>query len=142
MTNANITSEKWILDADLEGQKSEQVRRKKGWPSTFALAYSAVGVVYGDVGTSPLYVFSSTFTTDTPTETDVLGAMSIIFWTITLIVVVKYMLIVLLADDNGEGQYLPWTCLKVLVNCGSINTQLQVPHVMLREAMDWLPACM
>ncbi|KAL3134225.1 hypothetical protein ABBQ38_006660 [Trebouxia sp. C0009 RCD-2024] len=47
--------------------------------------------------------FSSTFTTDTPTETDVLGAMSIIFWTITLIVVVKYMLIVVLADDNGEG---------------------------------------
>ncbi|KAL0023251.1 hypothetical protein WJX79_010795 [Trebouxia sp. C0005] len=103
MANANITSEKWILDADLEGQKEEQVKRKKGWPSTFALAYSAVGVVYGDVGTSPLYVFSSTFTTDTPTETDVLGAMSIIFWTITLIVVVKYMLIVLLADDNGEG---------------------------------------
>ncbi|KAL3138070.1 Potassium transporter [Trebouxia sp. C0009 RCD-2024] len=101
--NANITSEKWILDADLEGQKEEQVRKKKGWPSTFALAYSAVGVVYGDVGTSPLCVFSSTFTTDTPTETDVLGAMSIIFWTITLIVVVKYMLIVLLADDNGEG---------------------------------------
>ncbi|KAL3135172.1 hypothetical protein ABBQ38_006263 [Trebouxia sp. C0009 RCD-2024] len=103
MADANITSEKWILDADLEGQKEEQVRRKKGWPSTFGLAYSAVGVVYGDVGTSPLYVFSSTFTTGTPTETDVLGAMSIIFWTITLIVVVKYMLIVLLADDNGEG---------------------------------------
>lgn len=70
-----------------------------------ALTYSAIGVVYGDVGTSPLYVFSSTFTENTPSETDVLGAMSIIFWTITLIVVVKYMLIVLLADDNGEGEY-------------------------------------
>ena len=69
-----------------------------------ALTYSAIGVVYGDVGTSPLYVFSSTFTENTPTETDVMGAMSIIFWTITLIVVVKYMLIVLLADDNGEGK--------------------------------------
>jgi len=40
--------------------------------------------------------------------------MSIIFWTITLIVVVKYMLIVLLADDNGEGQCLALVCLKVL----------------------------
>lgn len=79
--------------------------QKNGWRSTLALTYSAIGVVYGDVGTSPLYVFSSTFTENTPSETDVLGAMSIIFWTITLIVVVKYMLIVLLADDNGEGQY-------------------------------------
>lgn len=107
--------------------------QKKGWPSTFALAYSAVGVVYGDVGTSPLYVFSSTFTTGTPTETDVLGAMSIIFWTITLIVVVKYMLIVLLADDNGEGQNLAWTCPKVLVDNyrHEHTTQLQVPCVML-----------
>lgn len=71
-----------------------------------ALTYSAIGVIYGDVGTSPLYVFSSTFTSNTPTNTDVLGAMSIIFWTITLVVVVKYMLIVLLADDNGEGEHL------------------------------------
>ena len=59
--------------------------QKKGWRSTLALTYSAIGVVYGDVGTSPLYVFSSTFTENTPSETDVLGAMSIIFWTITLI---------------------------------------------------------
>lgn len=72
--------------------------------------HSAIGVVYGDVGTSPLYVFSSTFTENTPTETDVLGAMSIIFWTITLVVVVKYMLIVLLADDNGEGKLSATLC--------------------------------
>lgn len=78
--------------------------QKKSWRNTLALTYSAIGVVYGDVGTSPLYVFSSTFTEKIPTETDVLGAMSIIFWTITLIVVVKYMLIILMADDNGEGE--------------------------------------
>ena len=77
--------------------------QKRGWGNTAALTYGAIGVVYGDVGTSPLYVFSSTFTEKTPTESDVLGAMSIIFWTITLILVVKYMLIVLMADDNGEG---------------------------------------
>ncbi|DBA83964.1 TPA: Potassium transporter, variant 2 [Trebouxia sp. C0004] len=103
MAGAKISSERWVLDADLEGQKEEQKCKKRGWRSTLALTYSAIGVVYGDVGTSPLYVFSSTFTENTPSETDVLGAMSIIFWTITLIVVVKYMLIVLLADDNGEG---------------------------------------
>ena len=81
--------------------------QKKSWRSTLALTYGAIGVVYGDVGTSPLYVFSSTFTQKIPTETDVLGAMSIIFWTITLIVVVKYMLIILMADDNGEGELSP-----------------------------------
>ena len=80
--------------------------QKKGWRSVLALTYSAIGVIYGDVGTSPLYVFSSTFTYNAPTNTDVLGAMSIIFWTITLVVVLKYMLIVLLADDNGEGEHL------------------------------------
>ncbi len=88
----------------LPSQTSFLMLQKKGWRSTLALTYGAIGVVYGDVGTNPLYVFSSTFTENTPTETDVLGAMSIIFWTITLIVVVKYMLIVLMADDNGEGQ--------------------------------------
>ena len=77
--------------------------QKKSWRNTLAMTYAAIGVVYGDVGTSPLYVFSSTFTEKIPTETDVLGAMSIIFWTITLVVVVKYMLIILMADDNGEG---------------------------------------
>ena len=49
-------------------------------------------------------MFSSTFTQKIPTETDVLGAMSIIFWTITLVVVVKYMIIILMADDTGEGE--------------------------------------
>ncbi|KAL3139069.1 Potassium transporter [Trebouxia sp. C0010 RCD-2024] len=103
MAGASISSDKWVLDADLEGQKEQQNLKKRSWRNTLAMTYAAIGVVYGDVGTSPLYVFSSTFTEKIPTETDVLGAMSIIFWTITLIVVVKYMLIILMADDNGEG---------------------------------------
>ncbi|KAL3152408.1 hypothetical protein ABBQ32_001459 [Trebouxia sp. C0010 RCD-2024] len=103
MAEATISSDRWVRDADLEEQKEQQTLKKKSWRSTLALTYGAIGVVYGDVGTSPLYVFSSTFTENTPTETDVLGAMSIIFWTITLVVVVKYMIIVLMADDNGEG---------------------------------------
>jgi KUP system potassium uptake protein len=66
------------------------------------LAYQSIGVIYGDIGTSPLYVYSSTFESD-PSYDDLLGVLSIIIWTITLMVTVKYVLIVLLADDEGEG---------------------------------------
>ena len=59
-------------------------------------------MIYGDIGTSPLYVYSSTFTTD-PSYDDLLGALSLIIWTLTLIVSVKYIFIVLRADDEGEG---------------------------------------
>ncbi|KAF2492470.1 potassium uptake protein [Lophium mytilinum] len=68
----------------------------------FWLAYQSTGVIYGDIGTSPLYVYSSTFTSE-PNKTDLLGVLSLIIWSITLIVTVKYVLIVLCADDQGEG---------------------------------------
>jgi len=66
------------------------------------LAYQSIGVIYGDIGTSPLYVYSATFSSE-PSHDDLLGALSLIIWTLTLIVSVKYILIVLLADDEGEG---------------------------------------
>ncbi|KAF1955950.1 potassium transporter [Byssothecium circinans] len=68
----------------------------------FLLAYQATGVIYGDIGTSPLYVFSSTFT-EAPTHQNLLGALSLILWAITLMVTVKYVLIILHADNDGEG---------------------------------------
>jgi len=57
------------------------------------------------VGTSPLYTFPNVFSSE-PTPLDVLGAVSIIFWTITLITVVKYILIVMNFNDEGEGMPL------------------------------------
>lgn len=66
------------------------------------LALQSTGVVYGDIGTSPLYVFSSTFT-EQPSWKDLVGALSIIIWSLTLIVTVKYCFIVLSADDDGQG---------------------------------------
>ena len=59
-------------------------------------------VIYGDIGTSPLYVYSSTFSSE-PSHDDLLGALSLIIWSLTLIVSVKYIIIVLKADDEGEG---------------------------------------
>ncbi|KAF7721512.1 hypothetical protein EC973_004538 [Apophysomyces ossiformis] len=70
--------------------------------ATLYLAYQSAGVIYGDIGTSPLYVFSSTFQ-DVPSREDMLGALSMIIWTLTLVVTIKYVVFVLSADDNGEG---------------------------------------
>ncbi|KAG0165269.1 hypothetical protein DFQ30_008699 [Apophysomyces sp. BC1015] len=70
--------------------------------ATLYLAYQSAGVIYGDIGTSPLYVYSSTFSS-TPTKEDILGALSMIIWTLTLVVTVKYVVFVLSADDHGEG---------------------------------------
>lgn len=66
------------------------------------LGFQATGVIYGDIGTSPLYVFSSTFSAQ-PAWDDLVGALSIIIWSLTLIVTVKYCFIVLRADDDGQG---------------------------------------
>jgi K+ transporter len=62
-------------------------------------------VIYGDIGTSPLYVYSSTFTSN-PSYEDLLGVLSIIIWTLTLLVTVKYVIFVLYADDQGGGGIL------------------------------------
>ena len=65
-------------------------------------AYESVGVIYGDIGTSPLYVFSSTFYSP-PSRADIRGALSLVIWSLTIIVTLKYVLIVLRADNDGEG---------------------------------------
>lgn len=66
------------------------------------LSFQSIGVIYGDIGTSPLYVFSSTFSSQ-PSWDDLVGSLSIIIWSLTLIVTVKYTFIVLSADDDGQG---------------------------------------
>lgn len=66
------------------------------------LSYQSLGIVYGDLGTSPLYVFSSVTLPD-PGEEDFIGILSIILWTLTLISLIKYIFVVLHADDHGEG---------------------------------------
>jgi KUP system potassium uptake protein len=72
-----------------------------------ALTLGALGVVFGDIGTSPLYAFQSVFLVDGgivhPTPTNVYGVVSLIFWTITLVVSVKYVTFVMRADNDGEG---------------------------------------
>lgn len=66
------------------------------------LTWQSTGTIYGDIGTSPLYVYSSTFSSQ-PSWDDLVGALSIIIWSLTLIVTIKYCFIVLFADDDGQG---------------------------------------
>jgi len=68
------------------------------------LAYQSLGVVYGDLGTSPLYVFKSTFVKGVQHRDDIIGALSLILYTLTTIPLIKYISIVLRANDNGEGK--------------------------------------
>jgi len=91
------------------------------------LAYQSVGVIYGDIGTSPLYVFSSTFT-QTPVRADLLGALSLILWTITLMVTIKYILIILHADNDGEGgTFSTYSLLSKYVSAAQKANDVYVP---------------
>ncbi len=74
--------------------------------STAVLALLALGVVYGDIGTSPLYTVRECFSHHTRlplTETNILGVISLIFWSLTVIVGLKYLLMLVRADNHGEG---------------------------------------
>jgi KUP system potassium uptake protein len=72
-----------------------------------ALTLGALGVVFGDIGTSPLYALQSVFAADhhavRPTHTTVYGVISLVFWTITIIVSLKYVILIMRADNEGEG---------------------------------------
>src|SRR3954464_5867775 len=70
------------------------------------LALGAIGVVFGDIGTSPLYSLKESFVGAHPLPVDrlhIFGVLSLIFWTLTMIVTVKYVLIVMRAHNKGEG---------------------------------------
>jgi KUP system potassium uptake protein len=89
-----------------------EARRKPAY--LLLLSLGALGVVYGDIGTSPLYAIRESFSGHfgvEPTTENVLGVLSLITWSLVLIVAVKYLLIVLRADNEGEGGILALTTL-------------------------------
>ncbi|KAL1538588.1 Potassium transporter 8 [Salvia divinorum] len=92
--------ESWSPDS------SKNPIKRESWRTVLTLAYQSLGVVYGDLSTSPLYVYKSTFAEDiqhSETNEEIYGVLSFVFWTLTLIPLLKYVFIVLRADDNGEG---------------------------------------
>ena len=100
---------------ETETQAAAPRRRRSGNPAhpaahsagVFGLALGALGIVYGDIGTSPLYALQTVFSIDhgavRPTNSDVYGVISLVFWSITLIVSIKYVVFILRADNDGEG---------------------------------------
>src|SRR5919112_3783676 len=70
------------------------------------LAVGAIGIVFGDIGTSPIYAFRETFAghhTLRVDELHVFGVLSLIFWSMMIIVTLKYVTIIMRADNKGEG---------------------------------------
>src|SRR5476649_1743643 len=73
------------------------------------LTVTALGVVYGDIGTSPLYALRECFKTEygiVPTPLNIIGVLSLILWSLILVVSVKYIVFILRADNRGEGGIL------------------------------------
>lgn len=82
------------------------ILQNDSWKTVLTLAYQSLGVVYGDLSISPLYVFRSTFGEGighSETNEEIYGVLSLVFWSVTLVPLFKYVFIVLKADDNGEG---------------------------------------
>jgi KUP system potassium uptake protein len=80
--------------------------------STWPLVLGSMGVVYGDIGTSPLYAFREAVNASGPLTRDtVLGVLSLILWALIVVVTLKYVLLLLRADNNGEGGTLSLTAL-------------------------------
>lgn len=116
------------------------------------LALGALGVVFGDIGTSPLYAFQEIFdgVHDIPAvEHRVYGAASMVFWTLTLIVSIKYVLIVMRADNDGEGGIMALASLavskvkhrrKLIMGLGILGAALFYGDGMITPAVSVLSA--
>ncbi|MBP9758277.1 KUP/HAK/KT family potassium transporter [Candidatus Dojkabacteria bacterium] len=96
------------------------------------MSLAALGVVYGDIGTSPLYAMNEIFfghAKDSLVTNDVFGIVSIIFWVLTLIVSIKYIILVLRADSDGEGGV--FSLFSILHNSNKNNTVTKVLATLL-----------
>jgi KUP system potassium uptake protein len=102
--------------------------------STAALAIGAVGVVFGDIGTSPLYAFRETFASHhgapgiSPDAAHIHGVLSLVFWSMMMVVTVKYVLTITRADNKGEGGSL---ALLALIRRASDSAGWTAPLVLL-----------
>ena len=126
-------------------------------PALGALTLAALGVVFGDIGTSPLYALKECFNPESPhsvkpTPDHVLGVLSLIFWSLVLIVSVKYLAFVMRASNKGEGGILALMALAfpdrenprrvraLLVGCGVFGAALLYGDGMITPAISVLSA--
>jgi KUP system potassium uptake protein len=119
-----------------------------------ALSLAALGVVYGDIGTSPLYAMREAFSDHSgiaPTPANVLGILSLIFWALIIVISIKYLAFVMRADNRGEGGMIALTALviprrvtaktsSVLVLMGLFGASLLYGDSMITPAISVLSA--
>ncbi len=135
--------------------KTDETEQKSPDKAKRALTIAALGIVFGDIGTSPLYAMRETFESSTHriglTESNILGVLSLILWSLIIVIVVKYLLFVLRADHNGEGGILALTALLgehnkagklgvALVGLGVVGTALLYGDGMITPAISVLSA--
>ncbi|EXB45100.1 putative potassium transporter 9 [Morus notabilis] len=77
--------------------------KSETWKHTLLFSFQSLGVLYGQLSTAPLYVFGTVPQKDFVSDETAYGLFSFIFWTMTIVSLLKYALIVLRADDDGEG---------------------------------------
>ncbi|KAM7268987.1 hypothetical protein ACFE04_024484 [Oxalis oulophora] len=132
---------------DLETGTHQNIAKRETWRTIFSLAFQSLGVVYGDLSTSPLYVYKSTFAEDiqhSNSNEEIFGVLSFVFWTLTLIPLLKYVFIVLKANDNGEGgTFALYTLLcrharlNSLPNCQLVDEEL-IQYK--KDSIGWVPS--
>ena len=112
-------------------------RDRKSGGQLASLAVAALGVVFGDIGTSPLYAMSACFTGPgiAVTPEHIFSVLSLIFWTLVLVILLKYVAVVLNADNKGEGGVLALTALVV-------NTERQSPRKKIYGTLGILGAAL
>jgi KUP system potassium uptake protein len=118
---------------------------------TFAGLLISLGIIYGDIGTSPLYVFKAIVGTRQITESLVLGGVSCIFWTLTLQTTLKYVVITLQADNKGEGgifslfslvrRKAKWLIIPAVIGgCALLADGIITPPITVSAAIEGLQA--
>ena len=136
--------------SDLRASASGEAHSKTGF---WALTIGSIGVVYGDIGTSPLYAFREAIAAATKggevTNTAVLGVLSLIFWALIIVVTIKYVVFLLRADNNGEGGTLTLMALAqralgrstpILFLLGTISAALFYGDAVITPALSVLSA--
>ncbi|CAL5003637.1 unnamed protein product [Urochloa decumbens] len=143
----------WELDQNLDQPMDEEASqlknmyREKKFSSMLLLwlTFQSLGVVFGNLGTSPLYVFYNIFPHGVDDDEDVIGALSLIIYTLTLIPLMKYVFVVLRANDNGQAKVKRWleghaykkNCLLILVligTCTAIGDGILTPAISVLSA--------
>ena len=140
-----------VQRAVIAGKRGADVRSRAGF---WALTLGTIGVVYGDIGTSPLYAMRESLLAavgagNPAGETVVLGILSLIIWALILVVTLKYVVILLRADNNGEGGTLALMALAqralskhagAVVLCGIASAALFYGDAMITPALSVLSA--